>query len=117
VSAPVRRPTAKLAKVRHTVGRMNGYEKEYERLFLMQKPHGFEQWTFRLGDDCRYTPDFWVQEEDDTISMIEVKGHWRDGAKEKIRIASEMYPMFRWQAFRRVKKVWQVEHFGLKDVA
>ena len=112
----VRRIT-KLAKARRVAGRMNGYEAEYEQLFLMQKPHGFEQWTFRLGDDCRYTPDFWVQEADDTITIIEVKGHWMDGAKEKIRIASEMYPMFRWQAFRRVKKVWQVEHFGLEDAA
>ena len=108
--------SGRLARARRVVGRMNTYEAEYERMFLMQKPHGFEQLTFRLGDDCRYTPDFWVQEPDDTMTLIEVKGHWRDGAKEKIRIASEMYPQFRWQAFRRLKGTWAVERFGPPDV-
>jgi hypothetical protein len=112
----VRRPT-RFAKGRHVAGRMNKLEAEYASLFLGQKSHGFEQMTFRLGDDCRYTPDFWVIADDDVLELHEVKGHWMDGAKEKIRIASEMFPHFRWKAFRRVKKVWLVETFGQEDAA
>jgi hypothetical protein len=110
----VRRST-KLAKARRVAGRMNGHEAEYATLFLNNRVWKFEAITFRLGDDCRYTPDFMVIAEDDVVEFHEVKGFWRDDAKVKLRVAAEQYPMFRFKAFRRVKKTWQVEHFGLGD--
>lgn len=106
---------------RHVAGRMNSYEAEYEKLFLGTKPHGFEELTFRLGDDCRYTPDFWVMADDDVIELHEVKGRWMDGAKEKIRTAAERYPQFRWVAFRKLPRNqgggWVRERFGPEDIA
>ena len=100
--------------------RMNGTEAEYEALFLGNRVHGFEELTFRLGDDCRYTPDFWTMGDDDVLELHEVKGHWEDAAKVKIRVAAERYPNFRFMAFRRLTKKqgggWEREHFGAEDV-
>jgi hypothetical protein len=106
-----------LAKARRVVGRMNGLEANYAATFLTQRPHGFEQITLKLAHDTRYTPDFWVQEDDGTITFVECKGFWREDAKVKIKVAAEMYPMFRFRAVRYSKKTWHVEHFGLEDAA
>jgi hypothetical protein len=107
----------RLAKARTPASRMNATEADYARTFLGTSPHGFEEITLRLGDDCRYTPDFWVLGPDDVLEFHEVKGHWRDDAKVKIRTASEKYPQFRFKAFRRVKGTWHVERFGPEDAA
>jgi hypothetical protein len=96
---------------------MNKTEQEYENLFLGQKPHGFEEITLALGGGARYTPDFWVQGDDDVLEFHEVKGHWREAAKVRIKVASAKYPQFRFKAFRKEKKVWHVEPFGLEDAA
>jgi hypothetical protein len=60
----------------------------------------FEGITFKLGDDCRYTPDFLVQRPDGKLECHEVKGFWRDDAKAKIRVAAGMFP-FRFVAVSR----------------
>jgi hypothetical protein len=107
----------RLARARRVPGVMNKLEAEFEQLFLMQKPHGYEEWTFRLGPDCRFTPDFWSQEEDDSITISEVKGHWKDDAKVKMRVACERYPLLRWEAWTKVNKIWTRQKFGLEDAA
>lgn len=104
------------AKARRVAGRMNGTEAEYAATFLTKKLHGFEEITLRIGDDCRYTPDFWVLADDDVLEFHEVKGFWRDDAKVKIRVAAEKYPQFRFLAWRRVKGTWQRETFGPEDL-
>lgn len=96
---------------------MNATEAEFEKLFLGTRPHGFEEITLRLGDDCRYTPDFWYLDDDDVFCFAEVKGFWRDDAKVKLRVAADRFPMFRFVAWRRVKGAWQREHFGQEDAA
>jgi hypothetical protein len=112
----VRRPTkAKLRKPPKSP--MNKTEQEYENLFLCTKPHGFEEITLALGGGARYTPDFWVQGDDDVLEFHEVKGHWREAALVRIKVAAGKYPQFRFRAFRCVKKVWHVEHFGCEDAA
>lgn len=107
-----------LAKGRRTVtGRMNGLEAEYENLFLRAEPHGFEEITLVVGDGARYTPDFWTLGADDVLEFHEVKGHWREAAKVRIRVAARQYPQFRFMAFRCEKGVWTRERFGPEDVA
>lgn len=113
---------ARLAKGRRVVGRMNHTESEYARLFLGQRVHFFEAVTLRLGDDVRYTPDFLVIAKDDVVEFHEVKGgFWRDDAKAKIRIAAEMYPMFRFYFFFREPKKngggWTQGRCGPEDAA
>jgi hypothetical protein len=75
-----------------------------------------------MGDDCRYTPDFMVIAEDDVVEFHEVKGgFWRDDAKVKIRVAAELYPMFRFKSFfKQPKKLggaWMPVAFGAEDAA
>ena len=41
----------------------------------------------------------------------EVKGHWTDDARVKIKVAAELYPYYRFSAVRRVKGEWVREVF------
>lgn len=67
---------------------------------------GIQDITLKLGDDCRYTPDFsvWVQCDASGIGRLfvyETKGFWRDDARVKIKTGARMYP---WIVFTAVQK-------------
>lgn len=49
----------------------------------------YEPKAFELGDGRTYTPDFYLIKEN---VWIEVKGYWRDDAKEKFELFKEKYP-------------------------
>jgi len=65
----------------------------------------FEGITLRLGDDCRYTPDWPLMLADGTLEMHETKGFMRDDALVKIKAAAARYP-FRFVLVRREKSEW-----------
>jgi len=58
----------------------------------------FEGLTLRLGEDLRFTADFFVVNADDEIELHEVKpaskGKYfaREDAKIKLKVAAEQYP-------------------------
>lgn len=64
---------------------------------------GIQNLTFRMADDCRYTPDFMVWDSNG-LSAIDVKAKWKstgevhveDDALVKIKVCSGM---FRWCRF------------------
>ena len=101
-------------------GEMNKTEAAYNRSLELLQSAGeiawfkFEGMKFRLADNCFYTPDFVVMKSDGVMEAHEVKGHWQDDARAKIKIAAAMYP-FRFIAVTvRAKKHgggWQVEEF------
>lgn len=65
--------------------------------------------TFKLGDDCRYTPDFLVIENDRTMTFVEIKGFLRDDALVKFRAAQDKFPWFRFKMIQRAKGgIWKV---------
>lgn len=97
---------------RHVPGKMNKLEAAFEQEYLMGKPHGFEQIKLRLADKTYLTIDFWSLDDDDVLTFEEVKGHWEEDARVKIKVAAEQYPYFRFRAWRRVKGLWHVETFG-----
>lgn len=112
------------ARARRVAGQMNRLEQRYADEILAPKlqvgvilAYAFEAVTLKLGDDCRYTPDFMVIEQDETITFIECKGFWRDDAKVKIRVAAEKFPMFRFRAVKHVRDRWDWEYYGAKDAA
>lgn len=98
----VRRP-GKGRTTRRIPGTMNKTEARYENEVL--KPlllsgeiigYSFEDTTFKLADDLRYTPDFSVQLPDGTMEFHEVKAGLKSGkplceedAKIKIKIAAD----------------------------
>jgi hypothetical protein len=102
-------------------GEMNGTEKRYAQHLDERKRSGeivwvrFEGMKFRLADNTFYTPDFMVMLSDGHIEAHEVKGHWQDDARVKIKIAADMYP-FRFVAVQaRPKKAgggWSLEDFS-----
>lgn len=77
-------------------------EARYAELLERQRRAGqIESWryeaiTLRLADGCRYTPDFWVVLNDGKVRLTEIKGHMREAARVRLRVAVEMYPQFAW---------------------
>ena len=102
------------------VGQMNKTETAYATT-LAQRQHAgevawfkFEGLKFRLADNTFYTPDFAVMLADGALEAHEVKGHWQDDARAKIKIAADMYP-WRFVAVRVKPKRdgggWELEEF------
>lgn len=115
-------PVPAIAQKRQVRAAMNKTEARYaahlDLLLTTGKIRGwgFQRITLRLGDDCRYTPDFDVQVEDGTLEYHEVKGFWRDDAKVKIRVAADRYPWFSFRAIQWDQKDrrWVAEYFEPK---
>ncbi len=109
-----------LALGRMKAGKMNKTEEAYAQRLEMGQQVGtvlwyrFEGLKLRLADGTFYTPDFAVMADDGVLECHEVKGWWRDDARIKIKVASEMYP-FRFVAVKvRPKKRgggWEFEWF------
>ena len=53
----------------------------------------YEEWTFKLGADTRYTPDFMVLHKDRTLEAVEVKGFMRDDARVKLKVFAQRFPL------------------------
>jgi hypothetical protein len=97
-------------------GRMNKTEQAYEQLLKLRQRAGeviwykFEAINLRLADNTFYKPDFFVMLADGTLEVHEVKGHWTDDARVKIKVAAELYP-FQFVAVKRVGGDWKSEVF------
>lgn len=101
-------------------GAMNKTEAAYAATLGQRQAAGevlwfkFEGLNFRLADNTFYTPDFAVMLAGGAMEAHEVKGHWQDDAKAKIKIAADMYP-FRFVAVKvRPKREgggWAIEEF------
>lgn len=80
-------------------GQMNKTEAAYAAWLESEKQAGrvvwfaFEALKFRLADATFYTPDFAVQLASGELQAHEVKGHWIDDARAKIKIAAELFPV------------------------
>ena len=74
----------------------------------------FEGLKLRLADNTFFTPDFFVMLADGSLEAHEVKGHWQDDARAKIKIAADLYP-FRFIAVQAEAKKrgggWLQEQF------
>lgn len=74
----------------------------------------FEATKLRLADNTFYSPDFLVLKADGALECHEVKGHWEDDARVKIKVAASIYPMqfIAVQALAKSKGGgWKVERF------
>lgn len=103
-------PNPSFALGRLKQGKMNKTEAEYAELLKRRQMDGeiawyaFEGVKLRLADKTFYTPDFAVMRSDGLIEMHEVKGHWMDDARVKIKVAADQFP-FRFLALKkRVKR-------------
>lgn len=72
----------------------------------------YESIKLRLADKTFYTADFFVLMADGSIEVHEVKGHWEDDARVKIKVAAKEYPWFKFVAVKAKKRDWEYEYFG-----
>lgn len=98
-------------------GEMNKTERAYAEYLERLKLGGqicdwkYEAVKLRLADKTFYTPDFMVVMPDGVIELREVKGHWEDDARVKIKVAAEQFP-FRFIAVRKGRGgSWEKEEF------
>jgi hypothetical protein len=64
--------------------------------------------TLKIGEDCRYTPDFCVIELGGTITFIEIKGGFvREDAIVKFRAAAKQFWWARFEMIQYTKTGWQ----------
>lgn len=109
-----------LALGRLKVGQMNKTERSYSDHLALIQHTGFVLWfkfeglKLRLADNTFYTPDFAVMAADGVLECHEVKGHWLDDARVKIKVAADLYP-FRFLAVtaksKRAGGGWAIEEF------
>jgi hypothetical protein len=103
--------------VRREPGRMNGWEKRYSLLLEQQMRAGeiqyfrFDSLKLRLAPKTFYDTDFLVVTRSGEVEVHEVKGHWEDDARVKVKVAAEMFP-FRFKAITLDPKTgWKEEEF------
>lgn len=119
-TASVAPKKAMFALGRLKTGEMNKTEAAYSVHLESRKAAGdivwfkFEGITFKLADDTRYTPDFSVMLASGQLQAHEVKGHWMDDSKVKIKVAAAMFPIEFIAVKAKAKKDgggWAVEEF------
>jgi hypothetical protein len=98
-------------------------EKRYaDHLALQQKAGaiawwGYEALTFKLADNARFTPDFVVITRDYEIEIHETKGHMREAAAVRIKVAASQ---FYWLPFFLIysdgKTGWRSEGVGVAEM-
>lgn len=102
-------------------GVMNKTEEAYAAHLEQLKYEGkvlwfkFEGIKLRLADKTFYTVDFFVMPASRELEAHEVKGFWTDDARVKIKVAADMYPIFKFTAIKKESKAkgggWNVESF------
>ena len=100
-------------------GEMNQLEKRYRDHLHLLRINGDVLWfkynalKLRLAEKTFYIPDFAVVFSDYTIGIDEVKGHWEDDARVKIKVAAATYPFrFRAVTWDRQTQAWEYEIFN-----
>lgn len=79
----------------------------------------FEGITLKLGDDCRFTPDFAVMTADGRLELHDTKAlwkstgkvHWEEDARVKLATAAEMYPFRVVAVWREANGSWGCKEF------
>ena len=74
--------------------------------------YAFDSMKFRLADKTFYSPDFIVLKSNGELEAHEVKGHWEDDARVKIKVAASMHPIpFIAVKWNEKNNCWDYENF------
>lgn len=94
-------------------GSMNKTEQAFSEVLQLRLKAGeihswmYERQSFKIGTDCRYTPDFMVVMPDGELVAYEVKGFMRDDALVKLKSFKDQFG-YTTYLVRLVKKQWQI---------
>jgi len=110
------RPSVATAKARLSISpsanesKLNKTERAYLQVLRVRGFHfvGIQNITLKLGDDCRYTPDFNHLDEDGRLIFSEVKGFMRDDALVKLKVAARVFSIFQFVLVRKNGSGWDV---------
>ncbi len=97
---------SKKAKAKAEPKGMNKWEAQFAETLKYKQHAGeivwwaFEPFRIRLADGCFYRPDFASVDTAGRTSIYEVKGHFREAARVRLKVATEKLPY----AFYLVKK-------------
>jgi hypothetical protein len=112
------------ARQRHVTGQMNKLEAKYASYLEQMKMLGeivswrFEAIKLKLAPSTFITPDFWVVMPDGSVEIREVKGHWEDDSRVKVKVAAEIFHEFIWVAVTDGKREgWKYEYFSKGEAA
>ena len=117
--APGGRPASR-ARRPQPPGTMNKTEEKFAAELLAQLKageildYGFETVKLRLAQRTHYTPDFHVVDAAGEFHFYEIKGHWEDDARVKIKVAAEKYWFWHFWAVKRKGGEWLHEHIPPK---
>lgn len=85
--------------------KMNGMEESFSTTYLEPLRLGgeiqwwdFEPMRFRIGVGAFYKPDFIVVDGIGQVLAYETKGHWREAARARIKVAADRFPWVRFIA-------------------
>lgn len=121
VEVKKRRPFARGRAVRRLPGEMNKTEERYATDLAARTDINyvwFDEWTFKLAKDTRYTPDFIVLLSDGTLEAHEVKGFMEDDAWVKLKVFAEKFPLRTFLAKAKAKRDgggWDIKEVGPKE--
>lgn len=91
------------------VAHMNGAERAFAAaLETLHRVGAIRWWTFegvrfriaRAKRSAFYTPDFVVVDAKGTVIAYEVKGHWEEAAKVRVKVAADRVPWVRFVVVR-----------------
>ena len=71
----------------------------------------FEPLKLKLAGSTFYSPDFLVVLPCGKLELHEVKGHWMDDARVKIKVAAQSFPWLIFKAIKRSGRGWETEEF------
>jgi hypothetical protein len=101
-------------------GEMNGLELRFaqevlilERAAGQIKDYKYEAIKLKLANGAWYTPDFDVYMPDGSLVFYEVKGHWREAARVRIKVAADAHREHLFIAVQRDRQtgIWSYEEF------
>ena len=80
---------------------------EWQRRANMILAWEYEAVRLRLADGAWYKPDFLVRHTSGQLELIEVKGHWREAARVRWKVAHEKFSRyFRMSVWSKVGGQW-----------
>lgn len=88
--------------------KLNKTEASWLTVLRSRNPHwiGVQAVTLKLGDDCRYTPDFDVIDKNGLYTFYETKGFMREDALVKIKTAARAFPWAKFVIVTREDGAW-----------
>jgi len=105
---------------RHASGEMNGIEKAYAAHLESRRVCGeiidwkFEALKLKLARATYLMLDFLITMPDHRLELHDTKGHMEDDAAVKLKLAAEMFPMFRIVV---VKRIGRPKQWSFRDTA